>query len=122
MLNRNIQSENQYQQSRGDSASQEANQRRDMILRGKTEGMTQDAKASQQAALRKRSGGYSASIVHPASGFAGFYNRRIVTAADYTTADRQTESELLNRTALSQRPQSALERQAQQEALKRWRN
>ncbi|ENC2025170.1 hypothetical protein ABKE32_002873 [Escherichia albertii] len=47
--------------------------------------------------------------------------RRIVTAADYTPADRQPESQMLYETAARQRPFTPLEKLAQQEALKHYR-
>lgn len=120
MFNRNIQPA-AFSNTTKDQASRLASTLQGRIDAGEKP-LSPQQKLEQQNAL-KSNGAYSTSVAAPVSGFNGRRylagGRTGMTADEYTPADRQQESTLLDNTARSQRPLTPMERQAQQEALKR---
>lgn len=126
MLNHNVQPA-AFSDTTNDQASRLASTLQGRIDAGEKP-LSPQQKLAQQNALKANNGnGYSSSVAAPVSGFNGRRylagGRTGMTADEYTTADRQEASALLdsipakaNRWGL---PLSSLDKQAQQEALKR---
>lgn len=122
MFNRNIQPA-AFSNTTNDQASRLASTLQGRIDAGEKP-LSPQQKLAQQNSLKASNGnGYSSSVAAPVSGFNGRRylagGRTGMTADEYTPADRQQESTLLDNTARMQRPLTPMERQAQQEALKR---